>query len=207
MFCKKGICLPVFLFFCLLFAQNTQAQDDDRSYRGPEHSDSDEREARGFGSRLWYGGGLSVGFSAFNNQSAFGIGVAPMVGYKFWGPLSAGPRVAVFFTSQKYPGAKAVGLFDLEAGAFLRCKVYKGFFLQGELSNSWEQEPYEQIGNRITKRTYQRFNQYLGAGYNFGNGAGGPGSEISIHYNFAVANDLNAYQQPLDYRFTLTYGF
>lgn len=200
------------LFLCLLGTTAIQAQDDDRSYRGPDRGEREEPRATGFASKLWYGGSLNLGFNAFNGQNAFGVGLAPMVGYKFWGPLSAGPRVSFTFTSLKIPGARAVALFDTEAGAFLRCRAFKGFFLQGELSNSWRQDPYEQVGTKILKRTVSRFNQYAGIGYNFSNGSGGPGTEISVMYNFAIANDIDNSntlwdENPLLYRFAFTYGF
>ncbi len=211
MYWKKG--LTPFVFICLMFSvlSNVQAQDDDRSYRGPEH-EKERAEPKGFASKLWYGGGLNLGFNAYNGQSAFGVGISPMVGYKFWGPFSAGPRLSFTFTSLKVPGARAVALFDTEAGAFLRIRAYKGLFVQGELSNSWRQEPVDVIGNKITKRTVSRFNQYVGIGYNFANGSGGPGSEISVMYNFAIANDIDNSstlydENPLIYRFSFTYGF
>lgn len=209
MFRKNGFAFLTTLCLSLFFVQTMVAQDDEHTYRGPEKERPLET---GFASKLWYGGGLNLGFSAYNGQSAFGVGLSPMVGYKFWGPLSAGPRISFTFTSLKVQGAKAVALFDTEAGAFLRCKVYRGFFLQGELSNSWKQQPLEQIGTKITKETRSRFNEYLGLGYNFANGEGGAGSEISIHYNFAIANDINNInavydENPLLYRFSFTYGF
>lgn len=158
--------------------------------------------------KLWYGGSIGLGFGSFNGQSSFGFGLAPMVGYKFWGPFSAGPRLSVFLNSQKYQGYKSVTLFNTELGLFLRAKVFRGFFLQGELSNEWVQEPDQpQPNNTISKRKFTRNNQYLGAGYNFGGGPGTGGSEIGIFYNLAIANDIYAYEQPWDYRFGFTWNF
>ena len=43
---------------------------------------------------------------------------------------------------------------------------------------------------------------------NFAGGQGaGAGSEISLMYNFAVANDLETFQNPLEYRFNFTWNF
>ncbi len=202
---KNGLSALIVLSFSLFFVQSASAQDD-REYRGPET----ERPVRkGFASKLWYGGSIGLNYYGVSGGgSVFSIGLAPMVGYKIIEPISVGPRVSFAFNSLKYPGLKAVGLFDTEAGIFVRGRIYKGFFLQGELSNTWTQQPgNEVVNNRPTKFTEQRFNQYLGAGYNFGNGQGGGGSEISIHYNFAIANDLETYENPLQYRFSFTYGF
>jgi hypothetical protein len=161
-----------------------------------------------FKSHLWYGGGIGLGFGSFNGTSSFGIGVSPMVGYKFLKFLSAGPRVSFYYSTLKYPGYRSLGLLNVEAGVFLRAHVYRGFFLQGDLSTEWVQEPSEYTsGTTILKNTFNRGNQYLGIGYNFGRGEGGGGSEISLHYNFAVASDINSFEQPIDYRFAFTWRF
>lgn len=195
------------LLGCLFFAaQNAQAQF--RVTDSKSKNKKGKKEAVPFKERLWYGGGINLGFSGFNGSSAFGFGVSPMVGYKIYGPFSAGPRLSVFFTSQKVQGFKAVNLFNTEAGLFLRARVFRGFFLQGEVANQWIQEPFELRPDRtISKITFQRGAQYIGAGYNFANGEGGAGSEIGIFYNFAIANDVNAYQAPWDYRFAFTWNF
>jgi hypothetical protein len=166
---------------------------------------SSKKEDPPFASKLWYGAGVNIGFGSFNGQSQFGLGLSPMVGYKILEPISIGPRVAIFYTSTKFQGYKNLNLFDTEVGAFLRGRIFRGFFLQGELSNEWVQEADDIIGQEITKITYQRFNQYIGAGYNFGDGNWG--SELGIFYNLAIANDINSFQQPWDYRFAITYRF
>jgi len=157
-------------------------------------------------SHLWYGGGIGLGFGSYNGTSSFGIGVSPMVGYKFLKFLSAGPRVSFYYSSLKVPGYRTLGLLNVEAGVFLRAHVYQGFFIQGDLSSEWVQEPSEYAqGTTILKNTFNRGNQYLGIGYNFGRGEGGGGSEISLHYNFALANNL--YELPTDLRFAFTWRF
>lgn len=160
-----------------------------------------------FKSHLWYGGGVNLGggFLAGGGGSAFGFGISPMVGYKFFGPLSAGPRAAINLNSYKVPGQKALTLVDTEIGVFLRIKVFRGLFIQGELSNEWEQEqdPVVFLG----KIKYTRFNQYAGAGWNFSGGGGGGSQEIGIFYNFAIDNDLRSQENPLQYRLAFTYNF
>jgi hypothetical protein len=195
---KSPFSLTALLFLLLVQQGFTQ--------RNPDLPKEDEKEHVPFKDRLWYGGNVSLGFSSFNGQSNFGFGLAPMVGYKFLGFLSAGPRVSVFLNSVKVSGYKAATLFNTEAGVFLRAKVFRGFFIQGELSNEWLQQPYIDNTTTIKKLKYTRGNQYLGAGYNFGNGEGG-GSEIGIFYNFAVANDIESIEQPWDYRFGFTWNF
>ena len=108
------------------------------------------------------------------------------------------------FGSYKQSGLKAVNLFNTDVGAFIRFRAYQGFFLQGELSNEWYQDVYLGSTEKINQT---RFNQRLGAGYNFAGGRGGGGSEICLMYNFAIANDLETYQNPLEYRFSFTWNF
>lgn len=163
----------------------------------------EERRPNTLQSRLWYGGGVQLGFSGYNGISVFSFGISPMVGYKIIDQVSVGPRVEITYASLKQSGFKAIGLFDVDAGVFIRGKVYRGFFLQGELSNEWVQQA---IAGSNDKISVQRFNQRIGAGWNFGNGQGG-GSEIGVFYNFAIASDINSYENPLGYRFGFTWNF
>lgn len=159
-----------------------------------------------FKDRLWYGGGVALGFSGYNGGNVFAFGLSPMVGYKITPAISVGPRVSALFTSIKVPRYKAVGLFDVDAGLFVRVKVFRGLFIQGEGTNQWYQEPIFYSDLTTEKDPRSRFNTRLGAGWNFGSGSGG-GSEIGIYYNFTVANDLETYQNPLEYRFGFTWNF
>lgn len=159
-------------------------------------------------SRLWYGLGFGLGLNRFNNANIFGVGISPTVGFKIFEPLSIGPRLSPTFTSYKESGFKAVGLWDVELGLFLRGRLYRGFFVQGEVSNQWREEPagYDLLNRTIVKAGAQRVNQYLGIGYNFGYGQP-MGYEISAFYNFTIANDFNSFENPLQYRMNITWRF
>jgi hypothetical protein len=187
------ISLLIVLVITVLGSQSLLAQRRKRAQ---------EKDEKTFASRLWYGGNVGIGFNSGFGSSIFQIGVAPMVGYKIVGPLSVGPRVAFTYASLKEAGFRATSLFNVDAGGFVRCRVFRGLFLQGELSNEWYQEPLGG-GERIS---LQRFNQRIGAGWNFGQ-PGGVGSEIGVFYNFAIANDIDTYQNPIDYRFGFTWKF
>lgn len=192
----------VLLFFQVdLVAQQLNYQSLSNQYGLPEKGDGPS-----FKDRLWYGGGLTLGFSGGSGYSLFAFGISPMVGYKVVGPLSVGPRLSILYTSQKYPGIKSFNLFDVELSLFARVKVYKGFFIQGELGTISDQYVYL-IGNDLAKGTQTRPAQYVGLGYNFSNGNGGWGQELSIMYDFYIASDINAYEQPWQYRLSFTYGF
>lgn len=163
----------------------------------------EKEEPKGLASKLWYGGGVMIGFGGFSGYSSFNFGVSPMVGYKIFGPLSAGPRIAYDFVSNKQRGFKTINLHSFDAGGFVRCRVIRGLFLQGEISNQWLQNLNPLTGEVFSD---QRVNQRLGAGWNFGT-PGGAGSEISILYNFRLANDINSWQNPVEYRFGFTWRF
>jgi len=179
------------------WSQHPTAKKGDKKTDAPENN---------IWEQCWWGVGPNIGFSSVNGASSFGLGVSGQLGYKFTPALSVGPRINFFYSSVKYSGFKNLNLFDTEAGAFLRGKVWRGIFLQGDLSNSWTQVPGEALPDRtISKISYQRFNQWIGGGWNTGNGQ--VGSEISYHYNLAVASDINAIEQPWELRFMITWRF
>ena len=189
-----------------LFAQSALA------YTTPESNVSWYKKKKKSGGNLkehlWYGGGLALGFYGGSGYSEFDFGLSPMVGYKIIGPLSAGPRVSILYSSLKFPGIKAYNLFDVELSLFARVRVFKGFFVQGEIGTVSDQYVYQDpFSGELGKGKRSRPAQYVGLGYNFSNGEGGMGQEIAIMYDFYVANDINAYEQPWQYRIAFTYGF
>ncbi len=209
MFLPKQLSTAFFLCLLLLGASELSAQRRDRErepQRPVERETERETETEAptdFKSKLWYGGGVNIGFGGFNGFSSFNFGVSPMVGYKIVGQLSAGPRIAYDFTSLKQRGYKSLALNSFDAGLFVRYRVFRGLFLQGELSNQWYQDLDNFTGEKYND---QRVNQRLGGGWNFGEPGGG-GSEISILYNFNIANDINTYLNPIEYRFGFTWKF
>lgn len=156
---------------------------------------------------LWYGGGIGLGFGSTAGYSQFGFGISPMVGYKIIGPLSVGPRLSIDYTSVKYQGLGTYNLFDVELSLFARVKVFKGLFIQGEIGTVTDQYLGQNNTGNLEKVKRTRPAQYVGLGYNFSNGEGGFGQEISIMYDFYIANDINAYENPWQYRFAITFGF
>lgn len=159
-----------------------------------------------FKDRLWYGGGLTLGFSGSNNSSVFAFGISPMVGYKIIDQISVGPRISALYTYQKIPLVASFNMFDFELSAFVRFRVYQGFFIQGELGYISDQYIYQdQFG--FGKDTRNRTAEYIGIGYNFANGQGGWGQEIAIMYDLSVGSDINSFETPWQYRLAFTYGF
>ncbi|MFN0214798.1 MAG: hypothetical protein ACKVT2_11125 [Saprospiraceae bacterium] len=201
MLLKKCFSVTLVFAFLAFLCQTASAQRRDREREKPR--EEKKEKPAGLAARLWYGGGVNIGFGGFNGYSSFNFGISPMIGYKIVGPLSAGPRIAYDFNSLKQRGFKSINLNSFDVGAFVRCRVFRGLFFQGELSNEW----YQDI-DYGTLDTYNdnRVNQRIGAGWNFGE-PGGTGSEISVLYNFKIANDLNTYRNPIEYRFGFTWRF
>ena len=156
---------------------------------------------------LWYGGGIGLGFGSGFGYSQFGFGISPMVGYKIIGPLSMGPRISIDYTSVKYQGLGTYNLFDVELSLFARVKVFKGLFVQGEIGTVTDQYLGQDNTGNLEKVKRTRPAQYVGVGYNFSNGEGGFGQEISIMYDFYIASDINAIENPCQYRFAITFVF
>jgi len=158
-----------------------------------------------FSDKLWYGGGVNLGISGSNGFNQFGLGVSPMVGYKFGEIFSAGPRVALNYTHIR------VRLFNNEiatanplswaAGVFGRAKVFRTIFAHVEYELE-EQALAFISGNDLVIQRQQRNNTYIGAGYNSG---GIWASEIMLLYNVTpVITDLRS---PFVVRFGFTYKF
>ncbi len=195
-----------FLFFSLLFGLAlllvlpVSAQSRRQGERRTTAKDSP------FKDKLWYGGFFGLGFGSDGFTSSFSINVSPMVGYKILPPLSIGPRVGVGYNYFRIRGVRNFNLFDFEIAAFARLRVYRGFFLHGEIGSLTDQY-VETNGVDFNRRARTRPAQYAGIGYNFSGGRGGFGQEISILYDFYIGSDINSFENPWQYRFAFTYGF
>jgi hypothetical protein len=161
-------------------------------------------ESGGFKHRLWYGGNLILNFAGNSYGSAFAVGVTPMVGYKIIGDLSAGPRAGLVYNSQSAFGTR-VSWTDYSAGVFTRYKFLGFLFLHAEYGYSSQFSglisPDGKGGYNAVK--INRFNPYLGGGYNSSNGI--VGYEIALLYDPTLANNPNL--NPLDIRFGFNYNF
>jgi hypothetical protein len=174
--------------------------DKKKKKKKKKKKSNDKKEQTPFQDKLWYGANLQLGGGFLFGQGSFGLGFAPMVGYKIVGPLSVGPRVSILYQVEKQVGFSAVNLFNTGVSGFARCKVFRGLFVQGELGTEWFQ-----VATSGLKATSSRPAQVVGAGWNYGGGAFT--SEFGAFYNFVVANDLNTNQSPLEIRFGFTYKF
>lgn len=159
------------------------------------------------GEKLWYGGGFNLGISGATGQSAFSIGIAPMVGYKIAGPFSAGPRVSINYTHfrVRLPNNEIASANPLSwsAGLFGRAKFARNIFghLEYELAETASIASVS-IANGLEIWRRQHGNTFLGAGYTSGNTFA---TEILLLYNLTPPNDQLT--QPFVVRFGFTYRF
>lgn len=162
-------------------------------------------ESGGFKHRLWYGGSFNLGFTGNNGTSQFNIGVAPMVGYKIFDKLSAGPRASLDYTFVKINcgnEAKNAQLTSYSIGAFARYKVFNNIFLHTEYELENEGGVLFSCVADNEKFREIKDNYYIGAGYNSG---GQLGYEVYLLYN--VLEPETSFNLPFSFRFGLTYGF
>lgn len=160
-------------------------------------------------SRLWYGGGFTLGFSGNNFESLFQLGVSPMVGYKITDKFSIGPRGEILFNFYRADvGAPEIakGTFiNYGLGAFARYKIFRTIFVHGEYGFQNEEIiiNYDFTESKFITGRRSRNNAFVGAGYNDGDGVWG--YEIALLYN--LNQDANTLNLPFDFRFGLTYNF
>ena len=90
----KKIFLLSLLSIFFLSAFSTDAYSQRRGKKKKKSSKTDQYfDESGFANKLWYGGGVNLGFSGGNNSSSFFFGLSPMLGYKLVDDIvSVGPR-------------------------------------------------------------------------------------------------------------------
>jgi hypothetical protein len=186
---RRGSRLSLLVLPLLFFATHSLSAQNDQT----------------FGQRLWYGGSFNLGITGSQGVSAFGLGVAPMVGYKLFGPFSIGPRVSVNYTHfrVRLPNNQVATANPVAwgAGLFGRAKVTRNIFAHAEYELS-EQAFMAFSSNDIQIFRRQHGNTYIGGGYNSGSEWG---YEIMLLYN--VTPPREDLQVPFTIRFGLTYRF
>lgn len=189
------VLLPLFL----LAAASTSAFGQHSSRKKKDT----KKEEYSFKSHLWYGANFGLNFGGGYGASLFSLELSPMVGYKIWGPISAGPRLGFQYNNFKQTGYKAISLVGFEPGIFARCKIYGPIFAHVEGSNEFSQY-IDEFGQK-GEGTNQYLHQYFGLGYNTGDGEFG--SELLLLYDIVAANDPFYQYSPFNFRFGLTWKF
>ena len=211
---KKILSLSV-LILALMFAASTDSYGQYYSKKKKkkkktktEKNDEYFDESGGFGHKLWYGGGVNLGFSGNGLTSLFQIGVSPMVGYKIIEPFSVGPRASIQYNLYRINDGGGVlrsSYATWSLGAFTRFKVFQNFFAHGEFEFENGISGFSLNGNDLVPIRQNRENFYIGAGYN--SSAGGLlGYEIYLLYNLNQVN-LDISESPIEIRFGITYKF
>ncbi|MEL6636720.1 MAG: hypothetical protein AAFW73_10090 [Bacteroidota bacterium] len=186
---------------------------EDRTRSRRESTDDYFDESGGFTHRLWYGGGLNLGFSGINGVSSFQFGISPMVGYKITDNFSVGPRVGINYNYFKFIEAGRTYVVEpvsYTLGGFSRYKFIPSIFahVEYEWSNEESIDPdqdgfitIDQDDEILTGRLRQN-NFYVGLGYNSG---GTFAYEIMLLYNLLEPEEsLNT---PFNIRAGFTYKF
>lgn len=202
------------ILFITAFSDDAYAQR--RGKKKKKSSKTDEYfDESGFVNKLWYGGGVNLGFTGGNNQSLFYFGLSPMVGYKLIDDLvSVGPRAGFQYNHYRVQdGAGEIyktSPLSYNLGIFTRIKAFPNFFgqLEYEYENTESTDPdgdgfieLDNTGTIITERVPYD-NVYVGVGYNSG---GLFGYEIILLYNVNhPETDINS---PFDIRAGFTYKF
>ncbi|MCB0556580.1 MAG: hypothetical protein KDD02_23750 [Phaeodactylibacter sp.] len=204
---KRILQLSLLLFVLLL-----AFQVDGFSQGKKKKSDTDKYfdESGNFASKLWYGGGFTLGFSGNNFESVFQFGLSPIVGYKITENFSVGPRASLVYIYYKaetgtIDGVESTNLLNYGIGAFARYKIARTIFAHVEygFDNEVSTLGYNSISRKWEVNRRLNNNAYIGGGYNDGNGVWG--YEIYLLYN--LIQDDTSLNLPFDIRFGVTYNF
>ncbi len=193
--------------------EKTETVEETKTSTKKEKTDDYFDESGGFKHKLWFGGGLNLGFNGNQNLSIFQGGLSPMVGYKIFDKLSIGPRVGfnysyikLFQQGRNY----VVEPISVNGGVFTRYKFLNMLFAHVEYERFSEESidpnndgfiELDQDGEIYTERIGSN-NFYVGLGYTNG---GLLAYEISLLYN--VLEPENSLQTPFSIRAGFTYKF
>ncbi len=212
---KNKLIISAMLMLAMLFVTETafaqRRTSSNNSISKKEKSQKETKEATGFVSRLWYGGGVGLGLS----NNSFNFALSPMVGYKLTERLSAGVRLPLSYEYFKAQGTdNSVATYsnvDYGAGTFTRFKFFRNIFAHAEYDYLWSKTPATQNGfllldpdkpGKLLKEKIQRDEFHLGLGYSSGERIG---YEISILYN--VLEDPLSNNIPWSIRAGFNYKF
>lgn len=203
----KKFLLLSFLSILFISAFSDGAYAQQRGKKKKSSKTDEYFDESGFVNKLWYGGGIILGFSGSNNESLFTFGLSPMVGYKVLDDLiSIGPRVGFEYNHYRVDLGQVYKNSSLSysVGAFTRIKAFPNFFahMEYEYQNTEFIDRFDSAQGKLITRRVTYDNVYIGAGYNSG---GLLGYEIMLLYNVNQAE--NTVDSPFDIRAGFTYKF
>ena len=202
----------IFLFSLLTLLVAVAFTNDAYAQRKKKKSSKTDEyfDESGFVNKLWYGGGVNLGFTGGNNQSLFYFGLSPMIGYKILDDIiSVGPRVGFQYNHyrvQDFSGQVfKTSPLSYNVGMFSRIKAFPNFFAQLEYeyeNNEFVDGTFNPNTGKLNTERQSFDNVYIGAGYNSG---GLFGYEILLLYN--VNAPVNTIDSPFDIRIGFTYKY
>ena len=202
----------IFLFSLLTLLVAVAFTNDAYAQRKKKKSSKTDEyfDESGFVNKLWYGGGVNLGFTGGNNQSLFYFGLSPMIGYKILDDIiSVGPRVGFQYNHyrvQDFSGQVfKTSPLSYNVGMFSRIKAFPNFFAQLEYeyeNNEFVDGTFNPNTGKLNTERQSFDNVYIGAGYNSG---GLFGYEILLLYN--VNAPENTIDSPFDIRIGFTYKY
>jgi hypothetical protein len=155
--------------------------------------------------KIWYGGGLNLGFSGQSGLNVLQLGASPMVGYKIIPRWSVGPRVS--FLASRYSGKYFINKItpiNWGVGVFTRVKVISAIFAHAEYEIA-NQAFVSADGPKLYVDRLQQNNVYVGGGYS--SGQGNTRFEIVALYNLQTPESTLYYISPFTFRFGFTVNF
>lgn len=198
----------LFRFVLAILVLFVQAIGYGQSSSGLKYPKQPTREIREVPSKLWYGGGLNLGFSGRAGLTIMQLGASPMVGYKLLPRLSVGPRVS--FLASRYSGKyflNKITPIDWGVGLFTRVKLFSPVFAHAEyeLANQAFVSFDGVNGNRLVADRVAQRNVYVGGGYSSGEGP--TRFEIVGLYNLQPPQSDQYFISPFTFRFGFTVNF
>jgi hypothetical protein len=206
---KKLFQLSLMILVLLFaFSNDTYAQ---RSKKKKKKSTTDQYfdESGSLKTKLWYGGGFTLGYSGGTFERFFQIGISPMVGYKITDKLSAGPRVSFVYTNYRVQFGNDVltaNPVSWDAGVFARYRIIPMIFAQIEYQFENDIQGFDlNSGNELETIRRKRSNFLAGLGYTTSSAGSLLGWEILLLYNTTLPQ--NVLESPFIIRMGLTYNF
>jgi hypothetical protein len=155
--------------------------------------------------KIWYGGGLNLGFSGQSGLNVLQLGASPMIGYKIIPRWSVGPRVS--FLASRYSGKYFINKItpiNWGVGVFTRLKIISAIFAHAEYEIA-NQAFVSADGPKLYVDRLQQNNVYVGGGYS--SGQGNTRFEIVALYNLQTPESTLYYISPFTFRFGFTVNF
>ena len=191
--------LSSLLIFITISLVNGQASS------GLKYQKQPTKEPSVISGKIWYGGGLNLGFSGQSGLNVLQLGASPMVGYKIIPRWSVGPRVS--FLASRYSGKYFINKItpiNWGVGVFTRVKVISAIFAHAEYEIA-NQAFVSADGPKLYVDRLQQNNVYVGGGYS--SGQGNTRFEIVALYNLQTPESTLYYISPFTFRFGFTVNF